>query len=558
MLLAGDELGNTPERQQQRLLPGQRDRLDQLGRGRRRPARVRQAADRAAPPAPGRSAARTSSAARRSAAPPSRTSSGSTRTAASRRDEDWDFPEARCLGFLLGGDAGELFYSTGGRQELDDGFVVLFNAFHEPVPFILPGEELGKLWEVVIDTANTDAKGQGHKAASTYPLEGRSLVVLIRRGAPILPTKGEGAAETMPAAQPPAATSAPLRRERGARRSGRRVVTGPLPSFGAAPPRRRTHPLPPLGAGRAGGPPRPAGPRPAPADAAARWRLARGRRRRPRPGEPYRFALESGQRGARPGLAPPGRDVHGPSLVVDPRRLRVAARRVARPALGTRRCSTSCTSAPSARRAPSPATRQRLPHLAELGVTAVELMPIAEFPGSRNWGYDGVLPFAPDPVLRQPRRPQGAGRRGARPRPDGLPRRGLQPLRARGQLPARSTLRSSSPTSSQTPWGAAINFRRARRCATSSSTTRSTGSRSTASTGCASTPCTRSTTPRATHILVELAATRARAPGRGAPSPPRARERGQPGPLPAPRRAARAGSTTRSGTTTPTTSSTSC
>jgi maltooligosyltrehalose trehalohydrolase len=38
-----------------------------------------------------------------------------------------------------------------------------------------------------------------------------------------------------------------------------------------------------------------------------------------------------------------------------------------------------------------------LPHLAELkdlGVTAVELMPVAQFPGSRNWGYDGVLPFA--------------------------------------------------------------------------------------------------------------------------------------------------------------------
>ncbi|MDB5683334.1 MAG: treZ [Sphingomonas bacterium] len=37
----------------------------------------------------------------------------------------------------------------------------------------------------------------------------------------------------------------------------------------------------------------------------------------------------------------------------------------------------------------------RLPELAELGVTAIELMPIAEFPGNRNWGYDGVLPFAP-------------------------------------------------------------------------------------------------------------------------------------------------------------------
>ena len=36
-----------------------------------------------------------------------------------------------------------------------------------------------------------------------------------------------------------------------------------------------------------------------------------------------------------------------------------------------------------------------LPRLRELGVTAVELMPIADFPGERNWGYDGVLPFAP-------------------------------------------------------------------------------------------------------------------------------------------------------------------
>jgi maltooligosyltrehalose trehalohydrolase len=36
----------------------------------------------------------------------------------------------------------------------------------------------------------------------------------------------------------------------------------------------------------------------------------------------------------------------------------------------------------------------RLPELRDLGVTAVELMPVAEFPGERNWGYDGVYPFA--------------------------------------------------------------------------------------------------------------------------------------------------------------------
>jgi maltooligosyltrehalose trehalohydrolase len=37
-----------------------------------------------------------------------------------------------------------------------------------------------------------------------------------------------------------------------------------------------------------------------------------------------------------------------------------------------------------------------LPRLAALGITAVELMPINDFPGKRNWGYDGVLPYAPD------------------------------------------------------------------------------------------------------------------------------------------------------------------
>jgi maltooligosyltrehalose trehalohydrolase len=37
---------------------------------------------------------------------------------------------------------------------------------------------------------------------------------------------------------------------------------------------------------------------------------------------------------------------------------------------------------------------ERLDHLTELGITAVELMPVAQFPGNRNWGYDGVCPFA--------------------------------------------------------------------------------------------------------------------------------------------------------------------
>jgi maltooligosyltrehalose trehalohydrolase len=46
--------------------------------------------------------------------------------------------------------------------------------------------------------------------------------------------------------------------------------------------------------------------------------------------------------------------------------------------------------------------RHRLAGLAALGVTAIELMPIGEFAGARNWGYDGVMPFAPDSAYGEP------------------------------------------------------------------------------------------------------------------------------------------------------------
>ncbi|HEY8924860.1 MAG TPA: malto-oligosyltrehalose trehalohydrolase [Polyangia bacterium] len=41
------------------------------------------------------------------------------------------------------------------------------------------------------------------------------------------------------------------------------------------------------------------------------------------------------------------------------------------------------------------AAAQRLPHLARLGITAIEMLPVAEFAGARGWGYDGVNLFAP-------------------------------------------------------------------------------------------------------------------------------------------------------------------
>ncbi len=45
---------------------------------------------------------------------------------------------------------------------------------------------------------------------------------------------------------------------------------------------------------------------------------------------------------------------------------------------------------------------KRLDYLAEIGVTAIELMPVSDFRGKRSWGYDGVLPCAPDSSYGRP------------------------------------------------------------------------------------------------------------------------------------------------------------
>ena len=66
-----------------------------------------------------------------------------------------------------------------------------------------------------------------------------------------------------------------------------------------------------------------------------------------------------------------------------------------------------------------------LEELQELGITAVEIMPVAQFPGNRNWGYDGVYPFAVQNSYGGPEGLKKAGERVPYARSGGGPRRGL-------------------------------------------------------------------------------------------------------------------------------------
>ncbi|MCB2100542.1 MAG: glycogen debranching protein GlgX [Rhodobacterales bacterium] len=96
------------------------------------------------------------------------------------RDEQWRLHYARCFGFQLGGDTGE-YYSRSGQSLIDDRFIVLMNADREPLRFKLPGVHLGRLWRVILDTARPEPGDHMYHASEDYPMEGRSLVVLVRR-----------------------------------------------------------------------------------------------------------------------------------------------------------------------------------------------------------------------------------------------------------------------------------------------------------------------------------------------------------------------------------------
>ena len=116
------------------------------------------------------------------------------------------------------------------------------------------------------------------------------------------------------------------------------------------------------------------------------------------PGARYRYRLPGGLAVPDPASRAQADDVHGPSLVVDPHRYpwRNAGWR-GRP---WRDCVLYELHAGLF--GGFDGVKAALPRLAELGVTAVELMPVGDFSGSRNWGYDGVLPYAPDRAYGSP------------------------------------------------------------------------------------------------------------------------------------------------------------
>ncbi len=113
-----------------------------------------------------------------------------------------------------------------------------------------------------------------------------------------------------------------------------------------------------------------------------------------RPGDRYLYVLDHGECCPDPASRFQPEGVFGPSEVVDPGAFHWndagwrgrAMRDLVIYELHVGACTAAGTFA---------SLVSRLYYLADLGITAVEIMPVAQFPGTRNWGYDGVCPFAP-------------------------------------------------------------------------------------------------------------------------------------------------------------------
>lgn len=118
------------------------------------------------------------------------------------------------------------------------------------------------------------------------------------------------------------------------------------------------------------------------------------------PGDLYKFILPSGIDVPDPASRFQPRDVHGPSEIIDPRFAWRVEHWIGRP--WEEMVIYEIHVGAFTEAGTFLAAIDRFDHLRQLGVTAIQLMPLADFPGRYGWGYDGVLPYAPDSSYGRP------------------------------------------------------------------------------------------------------------------------------------------------------------
>ncbi|MEO1017879.1 MAG: glycogen debranching protein GlgX, partial [Pseudomonadota bacterium] len=287
-------------------------------------------------------------------------------------DHQWHDAMRRTIGIMLCGDAG-IHRPPEGPPETDDTFLILFNAAPEPAPFRLPDMPGTTGWHRVLDTVDTSLGGEARvwEPDDTYPLAERSLALLLATNEVPPRREGDTSVHHLPfgaAILPEGGVQFRLWAP-NADIIELQLVEGPD---------TQNYPMHTMGDG---------------------WfeYIAR----ETGAGARYGFKLSDGVVVPDPASRQQADDVHSHSVVTDPSRYRW------KEPDWQGRCwhQTILYELHVGSFTPEgtfDAARYKLTSLAAMGITGIEIMPVADFKGARNWGYDGVLPYAPDTSYGSP------------------------------------------------------------------------------------------------------------------------------------------------------------
>ncbi len=280
-------------------------------------------------------------------------------------DAQWHEPLRRTIGVMLCGDAG-LHRPPEGPPETDQTFLILFNAAPEAMGFRLPSLPGKTGWTRVLDTIDPALGGEARvwEPDDDYPLAARSLALLAATEE--IPIRDEG--ETSVHELPFGASHLPeggihfklwapdLETVELVTRDGQEQTEWPMERLEGG---WFEHVAREVGTG------------------------AR-----------YGFKLKDGQVVPDPASRQQDQDVHGLSVVTDP-----TSYRWKQPDWSGRPWHEAILYelhiGAFTQEGTFDAARHKLASLAEIGITGIEIMPLADAKGERNWGYDGVLPYAP-------------------------------------------------------------------------------------------------------------------------------------------------------------------
>jgi len=277
-------------------------------------------------------------------------------------DDDWDHHHARSFGLYLIGEALEE-QDEGGQWTRDDDLLLLLNGHHETIRFALPWKGT---CELVLDTTQPEYDRGREILDQSYLLEGRSLALLSQR-------------RQFDRVAPPQ-----LRR-RYFMPFGAQVLEGGRIRFRLwAPAAERVDLL--LETTHGGGVTLPM------ACTEAGWYELTSDRATA--GDLYRYRIHGFGEVPDPASRYNPQGVHGPSQVLEPGQF-IWNDRGWRGRPWEEAIIYQLHVGAFTPQGTFAAARERLDYLVDLGVTAIQLLPVGAFAGAHNWGFDGVLPFAP-------------------------------------------------------------------------------------------------------------------------------------------------------------------